>query len=255
VARKKAGLLTTGLSSELFLLTYLEPNNIRQLAQKLQNTSRNPTNYSKVSPAIHDLTIHKYLKHNQKDEKYYVNLKKLVEELELILKERDTTLEENEKLLLTKILERNEFFKILSQDIIKKIQEQEKGIHKINALEVFCSRIGMLSSGVLLQKKRDRSENLDLYDPEMSFEENMTEIKEMWKEIHDGIENKMNELNSPLMEHPLVKEFLLPLMKNLDSLMLFYVIPVTTLEKFTVLWESYEGVKLALDTIDAFRKD
>jgi len=256
MSRKKEGLLTTGLSSELYLLAYIEPDNARKLTQKLQNTSVNPTNYSKTNPVIHDLTIKKYLKHNQNDEKYYVNIKKLVEELELILKECDITLDDNEKLHLTKILEQNEFFKIISQDVVKKIQEQEKGIHKINALDVFCERIGMFSSGILLQKKLDKSGNLDnLYDSDLSFEENITEFQEIWKEVYDNASSEINSANIPLLEHPLVQELFLPLMKNLDSLMIFYLIPVTTLEKLSRLWKGSEGIMLSLDLIDKFVKD
>ena len=254
VSRKKTDLLTTGLSSELFLLAYLEPNNIRQLGKKLQNTSGHPTNYSKVNPAIHNLTVKKYLKHNENG-KFYPNIEKLGEELEVILKEKSFELKNDEKLFLTKILEQNEFFKIISQDIIKKIQDQDIGVHKINAIDVFCERIGVLSSGVLMHKKFDKSGNLDLYDPKMSFDENFTDIQELWKEMYEGAENKMKEFEIPLIDHPAVKELLLPIMKNLPSLMIFYLIPITALEKFIMLWKGSEGVKLSLDMIKQFVKD
>jgi len=244
--RKKSDLLTTGLSSELFLLAYLEPNNVRQLAQKLQNTSRHPTNYSKAYPAVHDLAIAEYLKFNPNDEKHYVNIKKLVKELESILNERNMHLNDNEKLYLEKILEQNEFFKIMSQDVVKKIQDQEKGVHKINALEVFCERIGGLSAGALIQKKFSKNNNLDsLYNPKISFEENIKEIQDILDELHPAFD-KIKHMDNPLLEHPAFKEVMLPFLKHMDTVMIFFLIPSESLEKLMRLWNQSDGVKFAL---------
>ena len=244
-------MLTTGLSSELFLLAYLEPNNIRQLAQKLQNTSGDPTNYSKAHPAIQDLAIENYLKFNSKDEKHYVNLQKLTDELESILIERDILLNEDEKNYLQKILEQNEFFKIISQDIVKKIQAQEKGIHRINAIDVFCERIGVLSAGALLHRKTQKNDELEsICDPKLSFDENIKEIQKILQEIGSGIDEGIKNIDNPMIDHPIFREFLLPVVKHMDSLMVFYMIPLVSLEKLMLLWGGSDGVKLALQAID-----
>lgn len=257
MVRKKIGLLTTGLSSELFLLAYLEPNNIRQLAQKLQNTSGNPTNYSKASPAIHDLTIEKYLKHSDIDEKYHVNISKLTKEIELIFQSKNIVLDDEDKKYLKKLLEENAFFKLLSQDVVVKIQSQEKGKHEINALDVICECVGAMSSTMLIQKRLDLHGANDVMNSNLSFEENVEEIEDLksfWNENIGNLDEKIEEHFGEVAQQPLFQQFLLPVFKNLFSIVVIFIIPEKTLEKFIKLWSSSDGIILALQLISQLKK-
>lgn len=250
MSKKLYNLITKGLSSELYLLAYLEPNNIRKLAQKLQNTSGTPTNYSKASPEIHNLTIAKYLKHNQNDEKYYVNIDSLSLELENILIEKNILLKEIEKKYLLKVLEENDFFKLISKDIIKKIQAQKKGKHEINALEVFSERIGMMSSTILLYKKMDKRGNFEgLEESNLSFDEKMAKLEEFkheWEEISEKLDEKFAELLKTMPKMPVIEEMIIPMFKKLPTMTIFFLIPEEILMKFGSLWKGFEGVQLSL---------
>lgn len=254
MSRKTRDLLTKGLTSELYLLAYIEPNNIRKLGQMLQNTSGHPTNYSKLNPAIHNLTIAKYLKHNQKDEKYYVSISKLSLELENILKEKNIFLSEVEKKYLLKVIEENNFFKLLSKDIVTKIQSQEKGKHEINALEIFCERIGMMTIQTFLHKKMDKKRRLDgIDDPKLSFEEKIAGIDEMkkeWSKITPKLDEGIEKLLKNMPKMPVFEEFIIPMLKNMPSFMILFLIPDETLMKLGSLWKGFEGVQLSLQIFD-----
>ena len=80
VVTKKYELITTGLSSEAYLLAFLEPASGYAIARKLEKSekpngnSKTPTNYSKVVESLKALAIDNYLNYNYKEKKYYPNI-------------------------------------------------------------------------------------------------------------------------------------------------------------------------------------
>ena len=257
VSRKTRDLLTKGLTSELYLLAYIEPNNIRKLAQKLQNTSGHPTNYSKASPAIHDLTVAKYLKHKEQDKKFHVNVLKLCDELAAILNEKNISLGEREKGFLLKLLEEKEFFKLISKDIVKKIQNQEKGKHGISALDVFCEKIGSLAAMTMLYIAMNKENDSVFTDPDLPFEEKIeifNELKENWKDFQLKFDKEFEKIRKTIPESPMIDE-LIVVFKNMPSMFFVFLIPKETLEKLGNLWQGHEGVNLSLQAFSLASKN
>jgi hypothetical protein len=245
LSRKKHDLLTTGLSSELFLLAFLEPDNARRLGQRLQNTTKTPSNYSKIHPAIHDLTIAKYLKFKDEDRKYYPNLDKLIEEIDMILKGKNESLIDDEKKSLKQFLKGREFFKIISMDIEKKIQDQPKGKHQVNALEFFCDKIGYTVGGLLLLKQNSpKFQNLPKLTSEGKKELEKLDQLFMNEKFGKMIEKKFT-FDDPRSE--IMKMIIENMFKTLVPLMNFAYESETLLKKLTKLWDGFENMFLGFE--------
>ena len=95
--RRVHKLIRNGLSAEIYLHAFVKPDNPRSLAKRLYNTDRPDT--SKVYPAVHSLTIEKYLKLGSGHD-VRVNTKTLVDELNELLKTRDDSFTSREKKFL-----------------------------------------------------------------------------------------------------------------------------------------------------------
>jgi len=251
LVRKKQGLITKGLTSELFLLAFLEPDNIRKLAQRLQNTSGHPTNYSKASQAVYNLTTSKYLKYG-KDGKYHPNITKIIEDLEEILRSRGEILVNEDRLILEKLLHNNKFLKTLSQDVVATIQSQQKGKHSVNALEVFCERIGAVSTIWLVMRNnnpewKSSAEFLNNM-PFSEMEEKFNEFDKFADEYSPLFEKEMKKYLDKLPPLP-NKEFLMQLfsgfIKIMSSGMPMFMAPESLLKKLAKLWKHYEGFAMA----------
>lgn len=239
MVRKKHNLLTSGLTSELFLLAFLEPSSARKLGQRLQNTTKNPTNYSKVHPAVHDLTTSKYLKHNEKERKFYPNISKLVDELSEILEKKNIILSKGEKNSLQDCLERIHFLKIMTASVVNKLQNQPKGIHKINALDVFCETIGTIASGLILLKE-NKSDFGDLEGIDVYSDETFKELDNFFNS--PDLENKMEEIfqTNQTPEFNPAKNIMLSFFKSLIPMMNMMSQSNEFLKKISNLWSSNE---------------
>jgi len=241
-------------------MAYLEPNNIRQIAMKLQNISGPPSNYSKAHPIITKLTAKNYIKFNYEERKYYVNIPKLASEISLILQSKEISLTNTEIGYLERLLQEHEFFKLISQDIVKKIQNQEKSKHEINALDVFCEQIGGLASTFLIQRKMGNVKNepaFGVIGKDLSISELNEELNN-FQTIWDNIIKQMEpRLKKELRNNPLVDLFLeriFPMFKIMPSVSIFFAMSDITLEKFAKLWDRYDGVKIALDLAEIYKK-
>lgn len=251
LVKKKHNLITKGLTSELFLLAFLEPDNIRKLAQRLQNTSGNPTNYAKASTAIHSLTISKYLKHKD-DGKYHPNVPKIIEELEQILKSKNESFTEDDKKFVSRFLQNRQVLQAISLDIIEKIQTQPKGTHNVDALDVLCERIGSMSA-IWLTMRNNNSEWKSAAEENQKL--SYSEIEEKF-DMFDELTSK----HSPFFETEMKKYFeKIPQLKNnkpvvnfftkffdiMSSAMPMFMAPESLLRKLAKLWKHYEGFSVA----------
>ena len=245
MSSKKHDLLTTGLSSELFLLTFLEPDNARKLGQRLQNTTGHPSNYSKIHPAIHDLTIAKYLKSKTSDGKYYPNLDKLIEEIDTVLKGKEEFLTDDEKKSLKQFLKGREFFKIIAIDIEKRIQDQPKGKHQVNALKFFCDKIGYVAGGLLLLKLNSpKFQKL----PKQTLEDKK-ELEKIEPFFMSGNFEKMIK-KIPTDDDPrfeIMKMLIENMFKSLVPLTNFVYESETLLKKLVKLWDGFENLFLGFE--------
>ena len=239
MSRKKHDLLTTGLSSELFLLAFLEPDNVRKLGQRLQNTTGHPSNYSKINPAIHNLTIAQYLKSKTSDDKYYPNLDKLIEEIDVIIKGKNESLTDNEKKSLKQFLKRQEFFKILAMGSDKEIQNQPTGKHKVNALKFFCDKIGHMACGLLLLKQNSpKFQKLPKLTPE--YKKELEKLDQLFMSEKFGkMIAKIPTYDDSRFE--LIKMIIGNMFKSSVPLMNFVYESETLLIKLSKLWDGYEN--------------
>lgn len=259
MVKKKHDLITKGLSSELFLLAFLEPDNIRKLAQRLQNTSGHPTNYSKASETVHNLTISKYLKYG-KDEKYHPNILRIIDDFEAILQKEGDSFTTEEKVWLTRFLQNRHLLKILSRDIIEKIQNQPKGKHNVNALNVLCERIGATSAMWLLMRntnpkfKKTFDNVKDL--PYSKIEEQFDMFDALANEHSDELEKNMKvEFDKLIMPNKeLFVDFFSGILKFMSSAMPLMMAPDQLLTKLSKLWNKYEGFQMAQEVYKFSKK-
>lgn len=144
-------LLRKGLSSEYFLASFLEkdPSGYR-LAQVVQNKTGRPDT-SKTYDVLEKLTDSKYLV--EKNEKYYPNLKKLVDTIDSNpLQDWQESFDPDEKEAFVGMLQNREFFKTVSDEILRQIHSQPNRIHNIDSLETIANKIGLLTAAIILYR-------------------------------------------------------------------------------------------------------
>lgn len=121
--RRKHELIRNGLSAEIYLHAFVRPDNGRSLAKRVYDTDRPDT--SKIYPAIHSLTIEKYLRSGAGNS-LRVNTKTLVDELNVLLKSRGDSFTSREKKFLELLFKKQEFVAVISRGILKKMEEQRR---------------------------------------------------------------------------------------------------------------------------------
>ena len=96
-----------------------------------------------------------------------------------------------------------------------------------------------------------------LMDSNLSFEEKierLDELKEMWKDFDSNFDKELEKMRKTMPSHPIIDEFIIPMLKNMPSILFIFIIPKAILEKLGNLWAGYEGAKMALDIFSKFNK-
>lgn len=258
---KQHDLITTGLSSEVFLHAFLEPSSGYAIARKLEKSEKKigeakktPTNYSKVDKALDALIRDDYLRHDIDKKKYYPRITRILWDIVDLLKTKNFTIDKKEFELLKAFLRRRDFLKIISADAIKKMREQPKGVHKINALSIFCNRIGMVAACFKFAREHFPEWKKNMSEiSEISIDEIIRGLKEFdveWDEVLKETEPKLEEL---LKKHKISREefpgvtIIEDVFKSVPSMAALLFAPSDTLEKLSNIWDQYGGFKLGID--------
>ena len=258
---KTKELIRTGLSSELFLLALLKPDSGYELAKRLQNTDKTPST-GKIYPVLKSLTTQKYLKYDSSKKKYFPNLNRLVSDISELLRSKNIFLDEDEIKLLSLMLARREFFSAMFSDVLEQLNNQPKGVHKIDALGVFSNRIGAFAVVFSFARKHHPTVIKKLPPSrESTVEQIIGEFEEMDKDWEnsdvfqiDKIMSKDKIFNQYLTQSKLPDDIIKPifdlffgLFKSMPSLMVMFSAPQNTLEKLSNLWDQHEGFKIGVD--------
>lgn len=282
-------LLRKGLSSEYFLASFLEkdPSGYR-LAQVVQNKTGRPDT-SKTYDVLEKLTDSKYLV--EKNEKYYPNLKKLVDTIDSNpLRDWQESFDPDEKETFVGMLQNREFFKIVSNEILRQIHSQPNRIHIIDSLETIANKIGLLTAAIILYRTftpyvsqesghgnsaendlKKINEDQEYFDTawneqvipmlkEFAFDRKLKSAakktqKEMMKPYNQEKKNlKKHEQHSipkpPNME--IFSDAVTIFLESLPSLRLFLAIPEDMLWKLCRLWAGYDSFEYSLKIIQGF---
>lgn len=258
---KKHGLITEGLSSEVFLLAFLEQSSGYSIARVLEKSEkrvdepkRMPTNHSKVNRALNLLTHERYLEHNLDKKKYYPKISRLIKDIQSLLETRKITLTTDEIELLKIFLKRPSFLKELSKDVFRQMKKQPKGTHNVNALTTLCNKIGMISATILFSKQ---------YNPEYvkMFAENPSiPISRLVRDFHkfekawDESALQMNSIFTEKLKDVSLSEkeksaidSIKNVFKSILSMSSLLFASNDTLIKFANMWDQFEGFKLGID--------
>ncbi len=240
-------MLKSGLSSKLFLLSYLHPDSGYRYAQIIQNTDGVP-NTSKIYPILKELENAGYLK--KKHDKYYPDTSKLFTDIESFLKERKFNFSESELKHIKNIVFNHGLFLLFSTEIFDLISKQETRIHKINTLEFICDKIGKISTLYLHNKsifsqflkyapiRTEYSKPITVIDAEL--EQNMLGINEKMKKSFGGSKSINNKkIKSVDLLNQTMKSFIL-------FSIIFTEIPDMTLEKLSNLWSQKQAFEIGV---------
>ena len=257
---KEHDLITTGLSSEVFLHAFLEPSSGYAIARKLEkhdgpvDKSKIPKNFHKVHDALNALIAEGYIAHDFDKKKHYPKLERVVWDFGYLIQSKGKSVDEKELQLLANFLTHRDFLKTLSAQVLDKMKKQPKGTHKINALQIFSNKIGFLAALFLFARthleefKKEFSINPDFSN---AGEALFQDLDKEWDKVIEEIDIKFDDLfrtNFPL--NPEIKERFDPVvnfLKSMPSMIILLVAPETTLEKFSLLWDQYEGFQLGID--------
>lgn len=147
----ESSLIQSGLTSEYFLLAFLEPRSAYKLGQIVQNTTGKPDS-SMITQHIKALKKSNYL-FGEKGEKLSPNLAKLISEINTtFLSQKQDMLDKNESDLLVSMLQDRTFFQIVTNEITRDIQDQPFRTHNIDALKIISEKLGLIASMFLLIK-------------------------------------------------------------------------------------------------------
>lgn len=256
---KKYGLITTGLSSEVFLIAFLERKSGYDIARRLEKSTKpknmpkhTPTNYPRVYDQLLLLQRGKFLERDFEKKKFFPIVKTLVSEIENFLLFKNIKLTKKETTLLENILEMPDFLKELAHNTYKIMDAQPSGTHNINALEVICDKLGQFCTHLLISKQHNPKVMKVGYElshiPKRvlmqfleDYKSNESDIlKELKPILKDTKKNNLNE-----------NDMSLDLVSNLTkSIPFFFTLMVTsnvTLLKFSKLWKQYEFFKQGFD--------
>ncbi|MGI0046759.1 MAG: hypothetical protein ACREBB_06175 [Nitrosotalea sp.] len=234
-------MIESGLSSELFLLAFLIPDSGYRLAQRLQNTKSTP-NTSKIYPNLNKLVASGYL--IKKDNKFVHNPDRLVEDIAVYLESKGHDITNDEIKIIRNILTNGTFFNILSVDIITYMQQRPTRIHEINALEVFCNKIGMLASLTWVRKMNKPEPMFTTAILGQSFDKFHQDLTESTDEIMDNMYPKIRGSKSIKEKKMDGIELINETMKSM--LMIGFIlekIPERTIKKFCLLWDQFSGFR------------
>lgn len=217
-------------------MAFLLPDSGYKMAQRLQNTKSVPST-SKVYPALEKLVKAGYLTYDKN--KYRHNPARLVEDLIDHLWHYDVAIEENEKKILQNMLTSGYIFNMLSTDVYEELHTRKSGSHDIDALEFFRNKIGMFSTMFLHLKKISPQ-------PEEPIRESFEKINEQMSGLVEHVNSAMSARLKGSATYKKNKMFTYDLLSNtMKSMVLltivFQRIPDSTLEKFSQLWDQYQG--------------
>lgn len=248
-------MLESGLSSELFLLAYAYPNSGYKYAQIIQNTAKMP-NTSKIYPILQELKDKDYL--ILKNDKYYPNTVRLFEEITKHLSKNKYEFSETELKHIKNIALNREFFLFLLPDVIDLIQNQEKRVHNINALEYICEKIGYFASSYLLLKShfpdigKINHQNTEYYK---SIEQISTELDDSLLEITEKMSKSIGGRKSIKKKKMKTVDLL---SQSIKALILYNVIfskiPDETIKKISTMWKQTGGFDIAIDLFEFIQK-
>jgi len=282
-------LLRKGLSSEYFLASFLEkdPSGYR-LAQVVQNKTGRPDT-SKTYDVLEKLTGSKYLV--EKNEKYYPNLKKLVDTIDSNpLRDWQESFDPDEKEAFVGMLQNREFFKIVSDEILRQIHSQPNRIHSIDSLETIANKIGLLTSAIILyrtftpyvfQESNDvnsaendlKKINEDQKDFDTAWNEQIIPMLKEFafdRKLKSGAKKTQKEMMKPYNQekkklkkyeqHSIPKppnmeifsDAITIFLESLPSLRLFLAVPEDMLWKLCRLWVGYDSFEYSLKIIQGF---
>lgn len=257
---KEKDLITKGLSSEVYLLAFLETSSGYAIARKLQKSekpidkSKPPTNWSKVDKALTDLARNGYLKHDFEKKRHFPILSTLIEDMNYILEEKGNSFDQVELKLLGFILKRRDVLNEISKDVLLQMKVQKKGVHKINALSVFSNKIGMLSASFLFAKE-NRPDYIKMFKEIPSIqikqvEEIFLELDEGWDEVNGNIDSLFEEKFKKYSLPPEIEGLFRQtkgFWKSMPSLLVLLMASNETLRKLSLLWDQFDGFKLGVD--------
>jgi|GEM_PF-5625541 len=208
-----------------------------------------------ISVGTKSLTTSRYLKHI--GDKYHPNFEKLVSDFDNFLKLRKQSLNDDEKKIIHLFLTHRGFFGLMSLDVLEKLRKQQKGTHRLDALEIFCNKMGMVATLCLF----GRSHNSELKKfiskiPSLSFKdvkEIFDEVNELFVEDGPKIDSNMESMISELQKKPTTPpgginliEYIQFGTKFFPSFLAFFLMPETTLKKLSLLWDQYDGFNLGV---------
>lgn len=266
---KKHGLITEGLSSEVFLLAFLEQNSGYAIARILEKSEtradepkRMPTNYSKIKQALDLLTHEKYLGHDLDKKKYYPRISRFVKDIQSLLETRKVDLTADEIELLKIFLKRPDFLKVISNDVFQQMKKQPKGTHNVNALTIFCNKIGMISATVLFSKQYNPeyvkmiAENPTI--PVSRLVKHFHEYDKVWDEpisqMDEMFTEKLKGVSLSEREEQVIDSYK-NVIKSMPSMSSLLFAPTSTLVKFANMWDQFEGFKLGIDMTLSINKN
>lgn len=237
-------MIESGLPSELFLLAFLIPDSGYGLAQRLQNTKSVP-NTSKIYPVLRKLVASGYLV--KRDGKFAHNPDRLVEDIMVYLESKGHDIANDELKIIRNLLTNGMFFNILSADILLYMQKRPTGLHEINALEVFCNKIGMLASLTWMRKKNESEQMFTTAVLSQSFEKFHQNLTTSTDEIMNSMYPKIRGSKSIKERKTDGMELLMETMKSMLMIgFIFEKIPEQTMKKFCLLWDQFSGFRLGM---------
>ncbi len=256
---KKRQLLRHGLSSEVFLLAYYIPDSGLGIARRyesirhgikkmptsiefphLPQKAKRPAN-DKISQELKKLVSEGYLV--IKNKKYYASAERLVNEIVIRLNLMGIELESNEKIFLNRLLQQNYFFTFTSFDTLSEIGDQPKRIHHVDAINKFCTKIGMMCT--LASHSKEKNPNQTHQNSDKSIERINEELEEITESINTKFLKKYKK-SIRKRKHRSVSLINSTMKSVVVSTIILDRLPINTLKKFALLWDQHYGFQMGL---------
>lgn len=247
---KDKNLLRHGIHSELFLLAYSKPDTIYGIAKRHQDTEKRPDT-SKTGIALDKLEKAGYL--YLKNKKYHPNIERLSKELSEYLSLQEIELDDHEFTYIQQLLTENDFFMLLSMDVLHRILTQPPRIHHINALQVICNNIGMMCTFFMLSKKNNEKIITD--------ETKMKSILKISDELDKDIAPIYKKMEQTIKGNKSLRKRKMNTVSHINNSMKSYILgnivldkfQISTLEKLEKLWEWHDGFQAGIETSEKFK--
>ena len=188
------------------------------------------------------------------------------------------------------MLQNREFFKIVSDEILRQIYSQSNRIHSIDSLEIIANKIGLLTAAIMLYrtftpyvfqesddgnsaKNNLKKINEDQKDFDTAWNEQVIPMlkefafdrklksgakktqKEMMKPYNQEKKKLKKHEQNPIPKPPNVEIFsdaITIFLESLPSLRLFLAVSEDMLWKLCRLWEGYDSFEYTLKIIQGF---